>query len=91
MTAVSGATLTSLALAEGVLKRIGGGRPSLFFPDPVSVSELDAWIDEGETVENVDAWVMVRDQGGNETAQLLRTGPLTDDIAGNCAQHSSLS
>ncbi len=36
---VSGATLTSLAMARGILKRIGGNRPSLVFPTPLSESE----------------------------------------------------
>ncbi|NND96955.1 MAG: FMN-binding protein [Pirellulaceae bacterium] len=44
--AVSGATLTSLALADGVLKRIGGDRPSLVFPDPISDQETAEMIDD---------------------------------------------
>ena len=38
--AVSGATLTSLALSEGVLKRIGGARPSLVLRDALDVDEI---------------------------------------------------
>ena len=61
--AVSGATLTSLALAEGVLKRIGGDRPSLVFADELTAEELDS-------------------QNSTTGGQLIRTGPLTDDIVG---------
>ncbi len=40
---VSGATLTSLALAQGVIKRIGGRRLSLLFPTGITQSERDTW------------------------------------------------
>ena len=63
--AVSGATLTSLALAEGILKRIGGQRPSLVFSDPITEEERRNWL---------------ADEHVGET--LIRTGPLSDDIAG---------
>ncbi|MGB7346922.1 MAG: FMN-binding protein [Pirellulaceae bacterium] len=63
--AVSGATLTSLALAEGVLKRIGGDRPSLVFPDEFTTVEKDKWLADAPPSD-----------------RLIRTGPLTDDIAG---------
>ena len=51
--AVSGATLTSLALAEGVLKRIGGERPSLVFSDPVTAGELAEWLSDEESGKSV--------------------------------------
>ena len=51
--AVSGATLTSLALAEGVLKRIGGERPSLVFADAITQQEYDAWLDDGESKDQL--------------------------------------
>ncbi|MFG0333257.1 MAG: FMN-binding protein, partial [Maioricimonas sp. JB049] len=35
--AVSGATLTSMAMAESVIHRLGGAQPSLRFPDPIGV------------------------------------------------------
>ena len=50
--AVSGATLTSLALAEGVLKRIGGDRPSLVFPESISVSEVATWYDGATAIDD---------------------------------------
>ncbi|MGB7328335.1 MAG: FMN-binding protein, partial [Rubripirellula sp.] len=49
---VSGATLTSLALAQGVVKRIGGQRPSLVFPDDVTMKERsDSIADDGDAGE----------------------------------------
>ncbi|QDT12495.1 FMN-binding protein [Planctomycetes bacterium K23_9] len=63
--AVSGATLTSMALAESVLRRIGGDRPSLVFPDDLSPSEQSEWADQDFP-----------------ESQVIRTGPISDDIAG---------
>ena len=34
---VSGATLTSLAIAEGIIRRVAGGAPSLRFPEPIEL------------------------------------------------------
>lgn len=39
---VSGATLTSLAIAESIANRLGGTVPSLRFPDEIQVSEIAA-------------------------------------------------
>lgn len=63
---VSGATLTSLALAEGVITRIGGDRPSLIFPDPITPQETSDAI--ARVPESEHGWI--------------RTGPLTDSIVG---------
>lgn len=63
---VSGATLTSLALAEGVIARIGGDRPSLVFPDPITPQEMSNAIARAP----------------ESRLQWTRTGPLTDSIIG---------
>ena len=73
--AVSGATLTSLALAEGMLKRLGGDRPSLVFPDELSAEEIAKWPLEGVSSTDLIRADLIR-------TDLIRTGPLTDDIAG---------
>ena len=36
---VSGATLTSRAIAEGIVLRVAGSRPSLRFPEPLTLAE----------------------------------------------------
>jgi NosR/NirI family transcriptional regulator, nitrous oxide reductase regulator len=41
--AVSGATLTSLAIAESIATRLGGSVPSLRFPDEIDVAEVATW------------------------------------------------
>ncbi len=78
--AVSGATLTSLALAEGVLKRIGGQRPSLVFRDPLSVDEIADWFPDAATIDDTSG--EVRTAGGQLVGHAIRSGPLSDDVIG---------
>lgn len=80
---VSGATLTSLAMAEAIAVRLGGEKPSLRFPDPldaadveqIGIADNEAQLDETSSFEAV-----VR--GNTEVSTLIRTGPLVDSIAG---------
>lgn len=77
---VSGATLTSLALAEGVARRMGGEAPSLVFPAPISLEEVKSRFDDavavnpdtGEVVDSKNEWI----------GSVLRTGKLSDDVVG---------
>lgn len=91
--AVSGATLTSLAIAEGILVRLGGRRPHLRFPEPVELEEIQAWIpsatklaeDTTEQTRDESAgsgrmWVI--DAQGNKLGWLLRTGTLVESLEG---------
>lgn len=91
--AVSGATLTSLAIAEGILVRLGGQRPHLRFPEPVELDEIQAWIPsatrlmEGTTEQTRDEsavngrmWVI--DAQGNKLGWLLRSGTLVESLEG---------
>lgn len=78
--AVSGATLTSLALAEGVLLRIGDKRPSLVFPDPIATEEVTRWYPNAARVDENSGDVY--DASGTVLGRVMRTGPLVDDIAG---------
>lgn len=91
--AVSGATLTSLAIAEGVLVRLGGQRPHLRFPEPLELEEIKAWIPSAtklavdrteqtrdESAANVRMWVI--DAQGNKLGWLLRTGTLVESLEG---------
>jgi Na+-translocating ferredoxin:NAD+ oxidoreductase RnfG subunit len=79
---VSGATLTSLALAKGVLKRIGGDRPSLVFPDAVAKAELTKWFSEVADTRREDDLVVALDRDGKRLGAVIRTGPLSDSIIG---------
>lgn len=80
--AVSGATLTSLALAKGVLKRIGGDRPSLVFPDEVAVDEISDWFPAAVATRAEKDRVVVLDPSDNVLGNVIRTGPLCDNIVG---------
>jgi hypothetical protein len=78
--AVSGATLTSLAMAEGVIKRMGNSRPSLVFPDPLEVDEVRDWFPEAATIDEPSGSVL--DERGERIGRVLRTGSLSDDLVG---------
>lgn len=80
--AVSGATLTSMALAEGILKRIGGERPSLVFPDALKVDEVLDWFPEAETIAESGGVGQVFDDDGALLGRVMRTGALSDDVVG---------
>ncbi|MEM6364327.1 MAG: FMN-binding protein [Planctomycetota bacterium] len=78
---VSGATLTSFAMAEGILKRLGGRPPSLQFPDPLLLAEAKAIFSTADQIEG-DPVARVTDRRGQLLGVLLRTGPIVDDVAG---------
>jgi hypothetical protein len=80
--AVSGATLTSLALAEGILKRIGGDRPSLVFPESVELEELRDWFESAASIKSNGPWLEVNDDEGKLLGRVIRTGPLADGVVG---------
>ncbi len=80
--AVSGATLTSLALAEGVLKRIGGDRPSLVFPDPLTVQEVEKWFPDAKSIRQEGAVSVLLDDQGRPLGRVIRSGVFADDVVG---------
>ncbi len=92
---VSGATLTSLAIAEAVAWRMAtAGEPqpgpppirrSARFADAVEADQLRKWFPEAELVRNEDDAIyrfIVADAKGNTLGTLLRTGPLCDTVIG---------
>ena len=83
--AVSGATLTSLALIESVTVRLGGERPSLKFPEPPALADVRRLFPEAVALGAPDgpaSTTPVLDADGNEIGTLLRTSPFADGIAG---------
>lgn len=83
--AVSGATLTSLAIAEAVAVRLGESKPSLRFPEPVQIDTARRWFPDAEALRQphrLEALREVLDAEGDVLGRLIRTGPLVDDIAG---------
>jgi len=76
---VSGATLTSLAIAEGVIQRVAGSAPSLRFPKPLELADTRKVFSDAE---NLGADGKVFDSDGVLLGQLLRSSPLTDNLRG---------
>ncbi len=82
---VSGATLTSLAIAEAIEMRLSGKRPSLRFPQPLTLDEVQALIPEASRLsdsERQPGLVDVYADKDKLLASILRTGPLVDDKIG---------
>lgn len=96
--AVSGATLTSYAIAEAVSLRLAGERPSLRFPRPLTAAEAGgAFNPSGDAASRSpsdrlptaapgsatsEGELIVRDAAGKPVGRLLRTGPLVDSRIG---------
>lgn len=81
---VSGATLTSLAMAEGIVTRVTGASAStgsLVFPDPITRDEVMQAFPNAESFSG-DPVADVFDLAGNRVGRLVRSGPFSDDRIG---------
>ena len=76
--AVSGSTLTCLAIAEAVALRLGGDQPSLRFPDPLTLDDAKLVFRKADALDE-DGTVR---QGETVLGTLLRTSPAADNIVG---------
>ena len=79
---VSGATLTSMAFAKGVLRRMGGDRPSLVFPDECTADEVQRWFEDASVTVTEFERTKVFDEDSVMLGQVIRTGPLSDTVVG---------
>jgi NosR/NirI family nitrous oxide reductase transcriptional regulator len=82
---VAGATLTSLAIAQGLQRRLGGAAKSQKFPQPLTVADAQQLFPEAAAI-NVDAdftnlW-HVDDHHARELGLILRTSPAADEVIG---------
>lgn len=82
---VSGATLTSLAIGESIIRRFGGDVPSLKFPTPIALDDLTAvfenpakFEDSAELIGGVDVY----DANGNFLGTCISTSPAADQLVG---------
>lgn len=82
VSAVSGATLTSSAIAEGVQQRLAGAAPSLRFPDPVSLAEVQGIFTNAARIVPDKLRLRVLDASGILLGFALRTSPQTDNVSG---------
>lgn len=83
--AVSGASLTSLAVLEGISARLAGRRPSLRFPQEITVAELKPFFaDAAELIPQTGNHAIFDVVGatGELLGTCLRTPPAADDEMG---------
>lgn len=83
--AVSGATLTSLAIAEGIIHRLGGAPHSYRFPDPLDADEVRGFFPLVEQLaprEDRPGMFTVEDALGNRLGYVTRTSPIGDNLIG---------
>ncbi len=80
--AVSGATLTSLAVIEGVQHRLLGAAPSLRFPDPITLDELRPTFPTADRLEEGPKGTQVFDASNALLGHAVRTSPQADNISG---------
>ncbi|WP_166823157.1 FMN-binding protein [Thalassoroseus pseudoceratinae] len=83
--AVSGATLTSVAMLESISERLGGHQPtSLRFPEPPTLEQVQHLFPDADKLE-ADAnlsmlWHVV--EAGQNVGRVLRTSPAADGVIG---------
>tara|TARA_R110000850_G_scaffold125759_8_gene244378 strand:+ start:1971 stop:3674 length:1704 start_codon:yes stop_codon:yes gene_type:complete len=83
--AVSGATLTSLAIHEGVIHRLAGEGPNLRFPDPITEEEVKKFFPEVahlEESQNSPTVFDVQSADGSTLGFALNTAHLANRIQG---------
>ncbi|MBC8871285.1 MAG: FMN-binding protein [Planctomycetes bacterium] len=82
---VSGATLTSLAIAEGIIHRLGGAPHSYRFPDPLRVGEVRRFFANAHQLapyEDRPGMFTVDDARGKRLGYATRTSPNADNLIG---------
>lgn len=83
--AVSGATLTSLAMIESVIVRLGGGLGSLKFPETPTVDDVRPLFPDAAALiadTSSSSWWDVFDAEQRRLGGLLRTVPAADNVIG---------
>lgn len=81
--AVSGATLTSLAIAEGVQRRLGkSAQSSLRFPEAITLEEVRALEPRAAKLRAKGTRQEVLDEKGALIAIAARTAPASDGVVG---------
>ena len=83
--AVSGATLTSTAIAEGILRRLGQQGTSLRFPEIITLEEVKTVVPEAATLtptKDRAGLLEAKDASDKVLALVTRTSPSSDAIVG---------
>lgn len=82
---VSGATLTSLAIAESIIHRVGGDVPLLRFPQPITVTDTQSLFPDAKELVPLDAYKRgweVLSTNQKRLGIILSTSPASDDVVG---------
>ncbi|MBI2924661.1 MAG: FAD:protein FMN transferase [Verrucomicrobia bacterium] len=79
---VSGATLTSFAIAESIQQRLAGAAPSLRFPEPVTFDEVRALFPNATRLVPDQSRLRALDAAGHLLGFAVRTSPQADNVAG---------
>ncbi len=83
--AVSGATLTSLTIAESIILRVGGDVPSLRFPEPMTVADIQSLYPDAQKLVPSKIYKPgweVLDENITLLGFILSTSPESDDVVG---------
>jgi len=83
--AVSGSTLTSLALAEAVQRRLGGEAMSLRFQSPITMQEVRKIFPAAAHLQDHDSrpgWQRVLNAEEQTLGFVIRTSPQADNVIG---------
>src|SRR5439155_3606858 len=79
---VSGATLTSFAIAESVQQRLAGAAPSLRFPEPVTLAEVQALFTNATRILPDRSRLRVFNASRHLLGYAVRTSPQADNVSG---------
>ena len=82
---VSGATLTSMAIAESVVRSLGGNRPSFLFSHSIDISEVQLVLPNASQLVESNEYsglLDVRDDRGQRIGRVARTAPEADNLIG---------
>ncbi len=82
---VSGATLTSHAIIESIIHRLGGERTSLKFPEEISIEDAKKLFPEAQSLlqdSKIPSKYQAFDASGAPLGSILRSSPYTDSTIG---------
>ncbi len=83
--AVSGATLTSLAIAEGINHRLGGAQPSSRFPKRLALDQIKTFFPSAAKLQarpDQPSITDIVDVSGQRLGAAIRTSPAADAVMG---------
>jgi Na+-translocating ferredoxin:NAD+ oxidoreductase RnfG subunit len=80
--AVSGSTLTSIAIQQGLQKRLGGNPPNLKFPIEVTLEEAHQLFPDANSLSPSGLKIEVLDSQNELIGYVVRSSPYADHITG---------